>query len=150
LHEFQSKKWGSGGRVPLSKKWGTPSFRVPAPLHPWYAVAPICTRASPTPVQDHYPPSNAARCRQLCDLHINSMTNTLFFKFQIISFEKYFCVSLGNIFYRFCGGPLVVETPGQLPSLSPAPPVRRYASAGTSYGPISVSVCYKKVFYQKG
>jgi len=38
-------------------------------------------------------------------------------------------------------------------------PARRYASAGTSYGPVpvsvclsvvSVSVCYKSVFYQKG
>ena len=34
------------------------------------------------------------------------------FKFQIISFKKYFYVSLGNnFFYCFCGGP------GQLPSL---------------------------------
>ena len=29
MHEFQSKKVGEWGRVPLSKKWGTPSPRVP-------------------------------------------------------------------------------------------------------------------------
>jgi len=29
------------------------------------------------------------------------MTYTLFFKFQIVSFEKYFYVSLGNIFTVF-------------------------------------------------
>jgi len=34
------------------------------------------------------------------------MTYTLFFKFQIISFKKYFYVSLGNnILQFFCGGP---------------------------------------------
>jgi len=58
-----------------------------------------------------------ARCRQLYDLHINSMTYMVFFLFQIISFKKYFYVSLSNIFYCFfSGGPLVVG-PGQLPSL---------------------------------
>jgi len=31
-------------------------------------------------------------------------------------------VPLGNYFFTvFCGGPLVVETPGQLPSLPPSP-----------------------------
>jgi len=36
------------------------------------------------------------------------------------SFKKYFYVSLGNNFSTvFCGGPLVVEAPGQLPSLPP-------------------------------
>jgi len=60
-----------------------------------------------------------ARCGQLCDLRINCMTYTLFL-FQIIGFKKYFYVSLGNIFFCFfCGGPLVVEAPGQLPSLPP-------------------------------
>jgi len=59
--------------------------------------------------------------RQLYDLHINSITYTCYFLFQIISFNKYFYVSLGNnFFYCFCGGPLVVEAPGQLPSLPPS------------------------------
>jgi len=49
------------------------------------------------------------------------MTYTCYFLFQIISFNKYFYVSLGNnFFYCFCGGPLVVEAPGQLPSLPPS------------------------------
>jgi len=60
---------------------------------------------------------SGARCRQLYDLHINSMSYTLFL-FQIISFKKYFCVSLGNNFYCFLWRP-VVESPGQLPSLPP-------------------------------
>jgi len=35
-------------------------------------------------------------------------------------FQKYFYVSLGNNFvYFFCGGPLVVEAPGKLPSSPP-------------------------------
>jgi len=37
--------------------------------------------------------------------------------FQIISFEKYFYVSLGNIFLLFCGGLPSCGGPGQLPSL---------------------------------
>ena len=42
---------------------------------------------------------------------------TSYFSFQIISFKKYFYVSLGNNFLLFWGeGPLVVEAPGQLPS----------------------------------
>ena len=57
---------------------------------------------------------SGARCRQLYDLHINSMTYTLFL-FQIISFKKYFYVSLGNNFLLFCGGPLVVEALGNCP-----------------------------------
>jgi len=42
---------------------------------------------------------------------INCMTYTLFFLFQVISFKKYFYVSLGNNFLLFlwrplsCGGP---------------------------------------------
>jgi len=42
-----------------------------------------------------------------------------YFLFQIISFKKYFYVSLGNIFYCFVEDPLVVEALGigQLPSL---------------------------------
>jgi len=47
---------------------------------------------------------SGARCRQLYDLHINSMTDTLFF-FQIISFKKYFYVSLGNFFTVFVESP---------------------------------------------
>jgi len=48
---------------------------------------------------------SGARCRQLYDLHINSMIYTLFL-FQIISFTKYFYVSLGNNFLLFfCGFP---------------------------------------------
>jgi len=44
---------------------------------------------------------SGVRCRQLYDLHINSMTYS-YFLFQIISFKKYFYVSLGNnFFYRF-------------------------------------------------
>jgi len=53
------------------------------------------------------------------DLHINAVTYTLFL-FQIISFKKYFYVSLGINFLLFSyGGPLVVEASGQLPSLPP-------------------------------
>jgi len=40
-----------------------------------------------------------------------------FFKFQIISFKKYFYVSLGNNFLLFCGGPCSCGGPEQLPSL---------------------------------
>jgi len=29
-------------------------------------------------------------------------------------------------------------------------PARRYGSAGTSYDPVSVSVCHKSVFYRNG
>jgi len=53
---------------------------------------------------------SGVRCRQVHDLHINSMTYTQFL-FQIISFKKYFYVSLGNIFFTVfeealsCGGP---------------------------------------------
>jgi len=50
------------------------------------------------------------RCRQLYGLHIKSDA-TRYFLFQIISFKKYFYVSLGNIFYCF-----FVEAPEQLPS----------------------------------
>ena len=61
---------------------------------------------------------SGVRCRQVHDLHINSMTYTQFL-FQIISFRKYFYVSLGNIFLLFLRRPLVVEAPGLLPSLPP-------------------------------
>jgi len=61
---------------------------------------------------------SGARCRQLYDVHLNSMTYTLFF-IPDYQFQKVFYVSLGNNFYCFCGGPLVVEAPGQLPSLPP-------------------------------
>ena len=44
------------------------------------------------------------------------MTYTLFF-IPDYQFQKVFFTSLGNIFTVFCGGPLVVEAPGQLPSL---------------------------------
>jgi len=40
------------------------------------------------------------------------MNNETYCLFQIISFEKYFYVSLGNKFYCFCGDPLVVEAHG--------------------------------------
>ena len=44
--------------------------------------------------------------------------DTSYFLFQIISFKKYFYVSLGNnFFYCFCGGPPSCGGPGQLPSL---------------------------------
>jgi len=29
-------------------------------------------------------------------------------------------------------------------------PARRYASAGTSYGPMSVGVCHQSLFYRNG
>jgi len=51
-------------------------------------------------------------------VHINSVTYTLFF-IPDYQFQKvFFYVSLGNNFLLFyCGGPLVVEAPRQLPSL---------------------------------
>ena len=45
---------------------------------------------------------SGARCRQLYDTLYD--LNAIFL-FQIISFKKYFYVSLCNIFYCFCGGP---------------------------------------------
>jgi len=44
--------------------------------------------------------------------------------------EKYFYIFLGNNFFTvFCGGPLVVEAPGQLPSFPPPfNPVLRFIS----------------------
>jgi len=57
--------------------------------------------------------------RRLYDLHINSMTYTLFFT-PDYQFQKVFLYFLiGNNLLLFCGGPLVVEAPGQLPSLPP-------------------------------
>jgi len=47
---------------------------------------------------------------------------TSYFLFQIISFKNYFYVSLGNIFYCFCGGPLVVEALGNCPVCPPLNP----------------------------
>ena len=49
---------------------------------------------------------------------------TSYFLFQIISFKKYFCVSLGNIFYCFCGD-LVVEALGSCPVCPPLNPALR-------------------------
>ena len=46
------------------------------------------------------------------------MTYTLFL-FQIISFKKYFYVSLGNNFFTVLWRPLIVAAPGQLSSLPP-------------------------------
>jgi len=52
---------------------------------------------------------------------------TSYFLFQIISFKKYFYVSLGNIFYCFCGRPPSCGGPGQLPSLPPLiPALKKY------------------------
>ena len=48
---------------------------------------------------------------------------TLYFLFQIISFKKYFYVFLGNNFYSFCGGPLVVEALSNCPVCTPLNPV---------------------------
>jgi len=48
---------------------------------------------------------SGAKCRQLYDLHINSMTYALFF-ISDYQFQKVFYVSLGNNFLLFfCGGP---------------------------------------------
>jgi len=47
------------------------------------------------------------------------MNNETLFLFQIISFKKYFYVSLCHIFLIFCGGPPSCGGPGQLPSLPP-------------------------------
>jgi len=65
-----------------------------------------------------------ARCRQLYDLYIKSMTYMLFL-FQIISFKKnFFNVSLGNNFYTVfvellsCGG--LWATAQFVPPLNPA------------------------------
>jgi len=45
--------------------------------------------------------------------NIHYILNFSFQIISIISFKKYFYVSLGNNFFTvFCGGPLVVETPG--------------------------------------
>ena len=49
----------------------------------------------------------------------------LYFLVQIISFKKYVYVLLGNNFFTvFRGGPLVLEAPGQLPSLPLFPEIR--------------------------
>ena len=62
---------------------------------------------------------SGAGYRQLYDLHVNSMTYTLFF-IPDYQFQKVFIVSFGNNFFTFfCGGPVVVEAPGLLPSLPP-------------------------------
>jgi len=47
---------------------------------------------------------------------------TSYFLFQIISFKKYFYVSLGNNFLMFCGGPLDVEALGNCPVCPPLNP----------------------------
>jgi len=55
------------------------------------------------------------------DLHINSMTYTLFFYSRLSVSKSIFYVSLGNIFTVFVEA-LVVKAPGQLPSLPPPRP----------------------------
>ena len=61
-----------------------------------------------------------ARCRQLYDLNVNSMTYTLLFYSRLSVSKSFFYVSLDNNFLLFlwrplsCGGPL-----GQLSSLPP-------------------------------
>jgi len=53
------------------------------------------------------------------------MNNETSYFFQIISFKKYFYVSLGNnviMFYCFCGGPHVVEALGNCPVCPPINP----------------------------
>jgi len=47
---------------------------------------------------------------------------TSYVLFQIISFKKYFYVSLGNIFYCFVEAPLVVEALGNCPVCPPLNP----------------------------
>ena len=61
---------------------------------------------------------------ELCDLH------TIFYSRLSVS-KSIFYVSVGNNFFTvFCRGPLVVEAPGQLPSL---PPPLNPALHGFSY-----------------
>ena len=47
---------------------------------------------------------------------------TSYFLFQIISFKKYFYVSLGKFFYCLCGGILVEEALGNCPVCPPLHP----------------------------
>ena len=59
-------------------------------------------------------------CRQLYDLHINSMTYTLFFIPDYQFHKVFFNVFLGNNFLLFlCGGPIVVEALGSCPVCPP-------------------------------
>ena len=60
---------------------------------------------------------------------------TSYFLFQIISFKKYFYVSLGNIFLLFLWRPPSCGGRGQLPSLPPLNSRHRRAPAAC------VSVC---------
>jgi len=79
------------------------------------------------PGQDHYyrPEWWGAGVEQGADNSMIYSTYKLYdlhaFLFQIISFKKYFHVSLGrNFFTVLCVGPIVVGAPGQLPSLPPS------------------------------
>jgi len=57
------------------------------------------------------------------------MTYTLFF-IPDYHFQKVFlCFPIGNFLNTFCGGPLVVDAPGQLPSLPP--PIKSGSDAFT-------------------
>ena len=63
---------------------------------------------------------------------------TSYFLFQIITFKKYFYVSLGNNFLLFCRGPLVVEALGNCPVCPPLNPAlltcaRKPTRAGLIY-----------------
>ena len=52
---------------------------------------------------------------------------TSYFLFQIISFKKYFYVSLGNNFFTvFVEAPLVVEALGNCPVCPPLNPALKY------------------------
>ena len=60
-----------------------------------------------------------------------TLSPTRYFLFQIISFKKYFYVSLGdNLFTVF-----FVEVPGQLPSLPPPPSLNPAVPTAREYGP---------------
>ena len=49
-----------------------------------------------------------------------SLLHAIFFYSRLSVSKSFFYVSLGNNFFTvFCGGPLVVEAPEQLPSLPP-------------------------------
>ena len=83
---------------------------------------------------------SGARCRQLYDLHINSMT-TRYFLFQIISFNKYFYVSLRNNVLLFCGGSLLVEALGNCPVCPLLNPVLVYSSTPSCGSSATADTC---------
>jgi len=58
---------------------------------------------------------------------------TSYFLFQIMSFKKYFYVSLDNIFYCFVEAPLVVEAVGNCPVCPPLNPTLRITVMHESY-----------------